>query len=155
MPSGTASFHTTLFQPEGRPVTGIVVPGSIIEQLDHGKRPPVRVSLNGHEYRSTVAVMGGQYLISVSAEIREETGLAAGDQIDVVLTVDTSTREVEVPEDLDAAFDDNPGTREFFSQLSNSLQRYHVKNIEDAKAPETRQRRVDKTIALFLAGKQR
>jgi hypothetical protein len=155
MPSGTASFHTELFEPEGRSVTGIVVPEAVIEELDHGKRPPVLVSLNGYEYRNTVAVMGGRYMISVSAAIREATGLTAGDPIDVVLTVDTSPREVVLPDDLDAAFDDNPGSREFFSQLSNSLQRYHVKNIEEAKAPETRQRRVDKAIALFLAGKQR
>jgi hypothetical protein len=155
MPSGTTSFHTTLFQPEGRSVTGIVIPESAIAELDHGKRPPVRVSVNGHEFRSTVAVMDGRYLVGVSAEIRQQTGLKGGDPIDVVLTVDTTPREVDVPPDLEAAFEANPGSREFFGGLSNSLQRYHVKNIEDAKAPKTRQRRIDKAIALFLAGKQR
>ena len=147
------SFETTVTSSGNN--TGIAVPGHVIEELGHGKRPPVLVTVNGYEYRSTVAVMGGQYLIGVSAAVRAATGLAGGDAISVTLRVADVPREVNVPPDFAAALDDNPPARRFFDELSNSLQRYHVDNINAAKAPETRQRRIDKAVDLFLAGKQR
>ncbi len=149
----TATFDTTLNASGNN--TGVVVPSSVVEQLAAGKRPPVVVDLNGYEYRSTVAVMGGQYLVGVSAAVRAATGLAAGDPIRVTLTVATSPRAVELPADFAAALDAHEGTRQFFATLSNSLQRYHVDNINAAKTPATRQRRIDKTIGLFLDGKRR
>ena len=135
--------------------TGIEVPEEIVEGLGRGKRPPVVVTVNGHEYRSTVAVMGGRYLIGVSAAVRAATGLKGGDPISVNLKVADTPREVEVPSDFAAAMDEQAPAREFFDQLSNSMQRYHVDNLNAAKSPDTRQRRIDKSVALFLAGKQR
>lgn len=149
----TVTFETTLSSSGNN--TGIPVPEHAIEQLGHGKRPPVLVTVNGYDYRSTVAVMGGQHLIGVSAAIRAATGLRRGDPITVTLTIAEQPREVDVPSDLEAALDEHVPARQFFDQLSNSLQRYHVANINAAKAPETRQRRIDKAVALFLAGKQR
>ncbi|GAA2477214.1 hypothetical protein GCM10009858_13290 [Terrabacter carboxydivorans] len=149
----SATFETTLTASGNN--TGIVVPDSVIEQLGAGRRPPVLVDVNGHEYRSTVAVMGGQHLIGVSSAIRAATGLAAGDAIRVTLTVADSPRTVEVPADLAAALDEHEGTRQFFDALSNSLQRYHVDTINAAKSPDTRQRRIDKAISLFQEGKRR
>lgn len=148
-----ATFETILTASGNN--TGIVVPDSVIEQLGAGKRPPVVVEVNGYEYRSTVAVMGGQYLIGLSAAVRAATGLAAGDPIRVTLTLASSPRTVEVPTDLAEALDAQEGTRQFFDQLSNSLQRYHVDNINAAKSPDTRQRRIDKTVGLFREGKRR
>ena len=147
------TFETTLTASGNN--TGIVVPNDVIEQLGRGKRPPVLVTVNGYEYRSTVAVMGGQYLIGVSAAVRAATGLKGGDAISVTLRVADTRREVEVPPDLAAAMEEHEPARQFFDGLSNSLQRYHVDNINAAKAPETRQRRIDKSVGLFLAGKQR
>lgn len=149
----TVTFETSLSAQGNN--TGIVVPDSVIEELDAGRRPPVVVDVNGHVYRSTVAVMGGQYLIGVSAAVRAATGLVAGDPIRVTLTVATSPRDVEVPADFAAALDTHEGTRQFFDALSNSLQRYHVDSINAAKSPDTRQRRIDKAIGLFLDGKRR
>ena len=60
-----------------------------------------------------------------------------------------------MPADFAAALDAAPGARAFFDGLSNSLQRYHVDNVKGAKTDETRQRRIEKSVALFLAGKQR
>ena len=151
----TVRFQTTLHQPEGANTTGIIVPAEVIDELGHGKKPPVRVSVNGYDYRSTVAVMGGQYLISVSAAIRKDTGLSGGDPIDVELTVDTTPREIEVPTDFEAALADHPDAKTFFESLSNSLQRYHVDKINGAKTAETRQRRIYKAIELFLENKPR
>jgi len=149
----TATFETTLTATGNN--TGIVVPDSVIEQLGAGRRPPVVVEVNGYQYRSTVAVMGDQYLISVSAAVRAATGLVGGGPIRVTLTVADSPRTVEMPSDLAAALDAKDGTRQFFDTLSNSLQRYHVDNINAAKSSDTRRRRIDKTVAFILEGKRR
>jgi len=147
------TFETTLSASGNN--TGIEVPEEIVERLGRGKRPPVVVTVNGHEYRSTVAVMGGRYLIGVSAAVRAATGLKGGDPISVNLKVADTPREVEVPSDFAAAMDEQAPAREFFDQLSNSMQRYHVDNLNAAKSPDTRQRRIDRSVALFLAVKQR
>jgi hypothetical protein len=135
--------------------TGIVVPVEAIDQLAAGKRPPVVVDVNGYEYRNTVGVMGGKHMIGISAAVRAATGLKAGDPIRVTLTVADTPREVEVPADLAAALAADPAAGTFFAGLSNSLQRYHCDNVTGAKTPETRQRRIDKALALFGEGKQR
>jgi hypothetical protein len=147
------TFETTLRASGNN--TGIPVPGEVIEQLRRGKRPPVLVSVNGYDYRSTVAVMGGQYLIGLSAAVRAATGLEGGDPISVTLKVADSPREVDVPDDFAAAMDGQEPARQFFDLLPNSLQRYHVDNINAAKTPETRERRINKAVGVFLAGKRR
>jgi hypothetical protein len=150
---GSATFETTVAATGNN--TGIVVPGEIIEELGAGKRPPVLVDVNGYEYRSTVAVMGGRHMIGISAAVRQATGLKGGDPIRVTLTVADTPREVDVPADFAAALAADDGAGAFFAGLSNSLQRYHVDTINAAKTPETRQRRIEKAIALFHEGKKR
>jgi hypothetical protein len=127
----------------------------LVDRLGAGRRPAVAVDVNGYVYRSTIGVMGGRHLISVSAAIRRETGLAAGDIIEVTLTLAEGPRPVVVPADLGAALDAHPYARQFFDGLSNSLQRYHCDNIVGARAEDTRRRRIAKAIDLFLAGKSR
>ncbi len=153
MADPTVSFSTTLSAFGNN--TGIEVPKALIEQLGAGAKPPVQVNLNGYEFRSTVGVMGGKHLVPVSAAIRKATGLAGGDAITVTLTLATAPREVEMPDDFAAALAAEPAAKGFFEGLSNSLQRYHVDNVNGAKTADTRQRRIDKAVALFLAGKQR
>jgi hypothetical protein len=135
--------------------TGIVVPAKLIDELGAGKRPPVLVDVNGFQYANTVGVMGGKFMISLSAAVRKATGLKGGDAIKVTLTLADAPRSVSIPPDLAAALKSNRQARAFFGSLSNSLQRYHVDNINGAKTAETRQRRIDKAIGLFLEGKQR
>ena len=94
-------------------------------------------------------------MIPVSAAVRTAAGISAGDIVNVALAVDTTPREAVVPEDLAAAFASHPEAAAFFDTLSPSLKRFHVDNIEGAKTPETRDRRVEKAINLFLAGKPR
>lgn len=149
----SVTFQTTLSAFGNN--TGIEVPPDVITSLGAGKRPAVLVNVNGYEYPNTVGVMGGKTLVSVSAAVRKATGLQADDPITVTLTVADTPRSVDVPADLDAAFASHPGSREFFDALSNSMQRYHIDNINGAKTDETRSRRVAKAIELFLAGKQR
>ena len=149
----SATFETTVTATGNN--TGIVVPEEVIEQLGAGKRPAVLVNLNGYEYRTTAGVMGGRHMVSVSAAVRKATGLGGGDPVRITLTVADTPREVTVPDDFAAALAADEQAAAFFAGLSNSLQRYHVDNITGAKSADTRQRRVDKAIALFREGKQR
>jgi Bacteriocin-protection, YdeI or OmpD-Associated/Domain of unknown function (DUF1905) len=149
----TATFETTVTTTGNN--TGIVVPGEIIDQLGSGKRPSVLVTVNGYEYRNTVGVMGGTHMISISAAIRQATGLKGGDPIRVTLTVADSPREVDMPADFADALAADGGAGAFFASLSNSLQRYHVDTINAARTAETRQRRIEKAVSLFREGKKR
>jgi hypothetical protein len=149
----SVSFDTTLASFGNN--TGIEVPATLVEQLGAGKKPAVTVDVNGYTYRSTVGVMGGKHLVPVSAAIRKDTGLAGGDAIHVTLTLATEARTVDMPDDFAAALTAQPAARTFFDGLSNSLQRYHVDNINAAKTADTRQRRIEKSVQLFLDGKQR
>ena len=149
----SATFETTVTATGNN--TGIVVPEEVIEQLGAGKRPAVLVNLNGYEYRTTAGVMGGRHMVSVSAAVRKATGLGGGDPVRITLTVADTPREVTVPDDFAAALAADEQAAAFFAGLSNSMQRYHVDNIAAAKSADTRQRRVDKAIALFREGKQR
>ena len=129
------------------------MPAEVVESLGSGKRPPVRVTINGHTYRSSIAVMGGEYMVGVSAEERVNAGVAAGDELDVDLELDTEPREVIVPPDFAEALDADPDARRFFDGLSYTNKRRHVLAIDAAKTPETRRRRIDKSIATLHEGR--
>lgn len=130
----------------GKTATGIEVPAEVVTALGKGKRPPVTVTINGHTYRSTIAVMGGRSMVGVSAENREQSGVAAGDVVSVDIELDTAPREVEVPADLQAALAADPAAHEHFENISNSKKRQLVDPIGQAKTAETRARRVAKAI---------
>jgi hypothetical protein len=138
--AGRVKFSTRMFQDGNN--TGIEVPADVVEALGAGKRPPVAVTVNGFEYRSTVAPMGGKFLIPFSAARRQESGIKGGDAIDVDLTLDTAPRTVEVPVDLRAALDAAPKAAEAWEKLSFSNRKAHVDAVQGAKAAETRARRI-------------
>jgi bifunctional DNA-binding transcriptional regulator/antitoxin component of YhaV-PrlF toxin-antitoxin module len=147
-------FRTTIRQSDGS-ATGIVIPDEVMAALGAGKKPPVRLSVNGHEYRSTVATIDGRSMVGFSAAHREASGLGGGDEVEVDIEVDREPRIVEVPSDLQAALDAEPLARATFEKLSNSLKGYHVSQVLDAKTAETRQRRIEKSVALLREGKPR
>jgi hypothetical protein len=136
----------------GKTATGIEIPADVVEALGGGRRPPVSATIDGYTYRSSVAFMGGRYLLGISAEVRQSTGVTAGDRIDVDLELDTAPREVEVPADFAEALSSSPGARAAFGALNYSNKRRLVMAIDAAKAAETRQRRILKTIADLEAG---
>ncbi|WP_324275222.1 YdeI/OmpD-associated family protein [Blastococcus brunescens] len=138
----------------GKTATGLEVPTEVVDALGAGKKPPVVVTLSGHSYRSTVAVMGGRYLLPLSAENRAAAGVAAGEDVEVGVELDTEPREVTVPEDLAAALAREEAAREAFEQLSYSNRRRHVMAIEDAKTPETRQRRITRAVETLREGRR-
>lgn len=138
-------FQATI-QLNGKTATGIPVPAQVVEGLGSGRRPPVRVTIKGYSYRSTVAPMRGEFLLPVSAAVRERAGVAAGDQVEVELELDTERREVTVPADLAQALDRDPAARRAFDALSYSAQQRVVIPIESAGTAETRSRRVEKAV---------
>lgn len=139
-------FTAIIFQ-SGKTSTGIEVPSEIVEQLKAGKKPPVSVTLKDYTYRTTIASMGGKFLISVSSEVREKAKVKAGDEVEVTLELDTAPREVEIPEDFQQALNKNSKAKTAFEKLSYSNKRRYTWSIADAKTEETRQRRIEKAIS--------
>jgi hypothetical protein len=147
-------FQATI-QRTGATATGMRVPDAVVEALGSGKRPPVRVTINGYTYRNTVAVMGGEYWLGVSAEHRAGAGVAGDDVVDVEVELDTEPREVTVPADFAAALDAEPAARRTFDRLSYSNKSWHVLAIEGAKTEETRQRRIARSTEALREGRIR
>ncbi len=145
-------FHAML-ELNGKTATGIQVPDDVVAALGGGKRAAVSVTLKNYTYRTTIASMGGRYLIPVSADVRTQAGVAAGDELDVEIELDTAPRAVTVPADFAAALDRDADARRFFDGLAYSHQKRHVDVIEDAKTPETRQRRIEKAVSMLHEGK--
>jgi hypothetical protein len=126
-----------------------------VEALGAGRRPPVTVTINGYTYRNTVAVMGGTYMIGVSSEHRGPAHVSGGDEVDVELALDTAPREVNVPPDLRAALDADAAARATFDGLSYSNRSWHVLQATGTRNPETRARRIEKSIAALRDGRIR
>lgn len=147
-------FRATIEQ-SGKTATGIRVPDEVVEGLGAGKRPAVKVTIKGFTYRSTVASMGGVFMVGVSAENRAGAGVAGGDEVDVDIELDTAPREVTVPPDLAKALKQDAKAQETFESLSYSNKGWHVLSIEGAKTEETRQRRIAKSIGALREGRPR
>ena len=143
-------FTITLRKAEAMDAMGIVVPEKVVEGFGQGKRPKVTVTLNGYTYRSTVAVMGGKFMLPLAKEHRAKSGVKDGQKVEVTLELDTAPREVGVPKDLAAALK-KAGVRAAFDKLAFTHRKEHVRAIEEAKAPETRARRIEKAVAMVLA----
>ena len=136
----------------GKTATGIEIPTEIIEALGTSKRPPVTITINGYTYRTTAVRMGGRFLVPLAAENREAAGVAAGDQIVVGIDNDTAPREVDLPADLAAAMDE--AVRATYDGLSFTHRKEWVRWVEEAKKPETRATRIEKTVTGLREGKK-
>jgi hypothetical protein len=141
------TFTTTVLQAEGKNATGLSIPAEVIAALGTQKRPKVIARLNGYTYRSTVAAYGDVFMLPLSLEHRTAAGVKAGDQVEVTIELDTEPRVVEVPNDLAAALAEQPGARAAFDALAYSQRKEHVRQVESAKAPETRLRRIAGIVA--------
>ena len=146
-------FKTKLLQGESKNVTGFAIPTEIIERLGAGKRPPVKVTINGYTYRNTVAVMGGKYMVGVAAEHRAKAKVEGGDSIDVELVLDTAPREVAVPDDLAAGLRKAKALAAF-EALAYTYRKEDARAVNEAKAPETRARRIEKIVQRIVDSKK-
>ena len=138
-------FHAKI-ELSGKSATGIQVPAEVVAQLGSSKRPPVRVTINGYSYRSTVAPMGGVFMLPLSAENRTQARVSAGEEVEVEVEPDTQPREVSVPPDFQEALDRDPDARRHFEGLSYSNKQRLALSIEGAKTAETRQKRITKAL---------
>jgi hypothetical protein len=149
----TATRFRAVVELAGKTATGIRVPPDAVAALGSGKQPLVDVTINGHTYRSKVAVRGGDYRIPISADNRAAAGAAAGDEVEVAIALDTAPRELVVPEDLGAALDAVPEARRFFDGLSYSQRQWFVLGVDGAKTDATRRRRIAKAIERLAQGR--
>ena len=147
-------FHSNV-ELGGKTATGIQVPDDVVEALAAGKRPAVTVSVGTHRYRTTVAPMGGKFFVPLSAENRNAAGVAAGDDVEVEIDLDTEPRVMEAPDDLAKALSLDRRAQQFFDTLSYSRRRAYVDWITSAKKPETRERRVGQAVEILAEGKKR
>jgi hypothetical protein len=142
-------FNSTLLL-VGKTATGVQVPNEIVEKIGAGKRPAVKVTINGYTYPNTIAVMNGVFMLAVNATVREKAGIKSGDLIEVEL--DTLPREVALPEDFKMALEENPTAKKNFEMLSNSNKKRFILPIEQAKTVETKNRRIEKAISELKQG---
>jgi len=138
----------------GKTATGMAVPDDVVAALGAGRRAPVRITVGGHSYRTTIAVMGGRCLVPLSAENREGAGVAAGEQVDVDIELDSAPREVEVPDDLAEALASEPEAARFFESLSFTHRKEWVRWITEAKKAETRAQRLTRTVEALAEGRR-
>ena len=137
---------TTTVEASGGTTTGLPIPEDVALSFGQGRRFPVRVTIGGHTYRTSLTFYRGQFVISLSAASREAAGVSAGDEVEIDVEVDDAPRTVAVPDDLASALS-AAGARDAFDALSYSRQRALVEPLDAAKTPETRQRRIEKAVA--------
>ncbi len=129
------------------PMRGLEVPPEVVEALGGGRRPAVTITINGHAWKSRVAIMRGRYLIGLSKANRKAASVVTGDEVEVELEIDEEPRVVVEPADFARALDADPVARTAYDRLSHSRKREHVLAIEGAKKAETRTRLIEKTLA--------
>ena len=136
--------------PDRGEVLFIEVPARVVAALGSKKRVPVNVTLNGVQYRSTIAVYGGKFFLPARREIREAAKLEAGKRAQVTLEADTAERTVTVPSDLSRALA-SAKVRPAFDALSYTRRKEHVEAVTGAKRPDTRAARVVKVVGSLRA----
>ncbi|NWJ48800.1 MAG: DUF1905 domain-containing protein [Chloroflexi bacterium] len=140
-------------QLHGKTATGVEVPEEIVKALGSSKRPAVNVTINGYTYRSSIAFMGGVFLLGISAENRLGAGVAAGDEVDITVELDTAPREVTLPPDFAELLEQDTIAKQFFDSLSYSHKRQYLLWIEGTKKAETRQQRIVKAVGMLREGR--
>jgi len=133
--------------------TGIHVPDKVVESFGAGKKPPVVITLNKYTYRNTVAVMGGKFMVGLSAEHRKNAKVTGGDELEIIIELDTEPRIVEVPQNLLKAFNKNATAKKNYEALSPSKKKWLVNSITEAKTEETKIKRIEKAISSLTDGK--
>lgn len=137
------TFKTTILREGGM----CAIPLTFDPKAVFGKvRAPVKVTLNGYTFRSTIAAMGGDPFIPFRASHREAAGLQGGETLEVQLELDTEKREVTPPTDLVKALKAAPPAWDRWQELSYTHQREHAESVEQARSPETRARRIARAV---------
>jgi Bacteriocin-protection, YdeI or OmpD-Associated/Domain of unknown function (DUF1905) len=145
----------TRLQPRG-PAAAVVLDDTQVAEVGEGaKRFPVVATVNGYTWRTSVARMGGEFLVGLNREVRQGAGVEAGDEVDVTLALDSAPREVEVPEALAAALAADPRAKAAFESMAFTHRKEYARWVAEAKREETRERRVQQALEMIRAGKTR
>ena len=148
-------FRALVERKEGSEVCAINVPFDVEKTFGARGRVPVRGTLNGAPFRSSLFRMGGDcHFFVVNRRLREAAGVRGGETVPVTIERDTEERTVTPPADFARALKASPEARATWDKLSYTHRREHVEHVEDAKRPETRRRRLEKSIALLAAGRK-
>ena len=143
-------FRVVLEKAEDSSACGIRMPFDVVKVFGTRGRVPVRGTLNGYPFRSTLSPMGGCHMMPVNRAMRDGAGVAAGETISVVLERDDEPRTVDVPPDLAAALAADPAAQAAWDRSSYTHRREHAEAVEDAKRPETRARRIERTVRMLV-----
>jgi hypothetical protein len=146
------TFITTIIKADDSNATGISVPPAVVAALGTRKKPPVKVTLNGYTYRSTIAAYQDTFMLPLAREHRDAAGVKAGDKVEITLELDLEAREVHIPDDLALALSHKPGARDAFDALSYTNRKEYARLVESAKAQETRERRIAAIVAKLSGG---
>ncbi len=151
---GSLRFTTTLLA--RGPAAAVVLDEAQVAAVGEGRRRfPVVATVNGYAWRTSVAPMGGEFLVGLSRAVRAAAGAQAGDTVDVELALDTAPREVEVPEALAAGLARNPAARAAFEGMAYTHRKEYARWIAEAKREETRDRRVAEALKMLAEGRTR
>jgi hypothetical protein len=146
-------FRALINRKEDGEVCSISIPFDVEKTFGALGRVAVRGTLNGAPFRSSVFKMGGDcHFMVVNRRMREAAGVGGGETVPVVMERDTEPRTVEPPADFTRALEGNSEARAAWDKLSYTHRREHVEHIEEAKKPETRLRRIEKSVRMLAAG---
>ena len=129
----------------------IRVPPEALTAVGHGKRVPVRVTIKGYTYRTTIAVYGGKSYLGVRREVREAAGVAAGETLTVGVEYDAELRTVDLPDALRSALEADAAIAAAFEKLSYTRKKEFIQWVTGAKRVETQRRRMEQAIAMLRA----
>ncbi len=136
------------------PAAAVVLDDDQVGEVGEGaKRFPVRATVNGYMWRTSVARMGGEFMVGLPRKVREGADAHAGDAVEVTLELDTAPREVEVPEALAVALETDGAAKAAFDRLAFTHRKEYARWVAEAKREETRDRRVAKALEMLHAGK--
>lgn len=139
------TFEAVLEKHPEMDAAGITIPFDV-EKVFGKRRVPVVIEINGEQYRTTIAHMGGKYGVHTPKEYRTRSGIVPGERIVITFWQDLEKRSVELPKDLAKALKTIPGGFKIWQKLSYTTQKEHVRSVESAKQPETRIRRIQKIV---------
>jgi hypothetical protein len=147
-------FRVELESYEGSEAAGFGVPFDVQKVFGTRARVPVRGTINGAPYRASISPMGGRHIMVVNRKLREASGVSAGQTVTVTMERDTEPRLVTPPADFARALRANKEAAALWQTLSYTHQREYAEHIEGAKRPETRQRRIERSVQMLAEGRR-
>ena len=150
----TKTFRAILEKDDQTSGTGVAMPFDVEKAFGTRGRVPVRGTINGFAFRSTLAPYGGRHYLPVNKALREGAGAQAGDRVEITLERDQEERVVTAPPDLVKALRANKAAQAAWDRLSYTHRREYVESIEEAKKPETRLRRLGGAVEALAAARR-